>query len=115
MYSQENIRQRIGLIADGIPLMLESMTIHMTDPGKLLVTGWTRTIHFNNISKEKLFQELDDLKSSFSDLSKSFTELNDIIKGNDLTLEYQMVYDDSGKAGIRLCSEIEGKVNWYLE
>jgi hypothetical protein len=26
-----------------------------------------------------------------------------------------MAYDDSGKAGIELCSEIEGKVNWYID
>lgn len=115
MYSEENIRSRIWLVADGIPLKLDNMTIRTNDSGKLLVTGWTSTIHFKNISKERILHELDDLKSSFSDLSKSFTELTDIVKGNDLTIEYHMAYDDSGKTGIGLCSEIEGKLNWYID
>ena len=114
MYSDENIRKRIWLIADGIPLKLDNITVRTNDSGKLLVTGWTNTIHFNNISKENVLQELDDLKSSFSELSKKFPELNDIIKGNDLTIEYHMAYDDSGKVGIGLCSEVEGKLNWYI-
>lgn len=115
MYSDQNIRQRICLIADGIPLKLDNMTIRTNDSGKLLVTGWTSTINFNNISKENILQELVDLKSFFSGLSKSFTELNDIVKRNDLTIEYHMAYDDSGKAGTGLCSEVEGKLNWYID
>jgi hypothetical protein len=114
MYSDENIRKRIWLIADGIPLKLDNMTIQANDSGKLLVTGWTNTIYFNNISKENILEELNDLKSSFSGLSKSFVELNDLVKRNGLTIEYHMTYD-TGKAGIGLCSEIEGKLNWYID
>ena len=114
MYSDENIRKRIWLIADGIPLKLDNITVRTNDSGKLLVTGWTNTIHFNNISKENVLQELDDLKSSFSEISKKFPEFNDIIKGNDLIIEYHMAYDGSGKVGIGLCSKIEGKLNWYI-
>ena len=111
----EEVRKRIWLIADGVPLKLGNMTIRATDAGKLLVTGWTNTIHFENISKKKIAQELEELKTSFSELSKSFNELNDIVKLNDLTIEYHMAYDDSGKAGIGLCSEIGGTINWYVE
>ena len=115
MYSDETIRQRIWLIPDGIPLKLDNITIRTNDSGKLLVTSWTKTIDFNNISKEDILQELDDLKSSFSDLSNSFPELNDMVKGNDLTIEYHMAYDDAGKAGIGICSEIAGHINWYID
>lgn len=115
MYSDGNIKKGIWLIADGIPLKLDGMSIRINDSGKLLVTGWTNTIHFKNISKETILQELDALKSSFSDLSNSFPELKDIVKGNDLTIEYHIAYDDSGKAGIGLCSEIHGKINWYID
>ena len=115
MYSDENIRKRIWLIAEGIPLKLDNIFIRTNDSGKLLVTGWTNTINFNNIAKENILQELDDLKSSFSEIVEKFPELNDIVKGNDLTIEYHMSYNDSGKAGIGLCSEIEGKLNWYID
>jgi hypothetical protein len=110
----DDIRQRIWLIADGIPLKLDSMTIQTTDSNKLLVTGWTNTVNFENITKEKVLSEPRNLKSSFTDLTSSFSELNDIITGNELTVEFHIAYDDSGKVGIGLCSEINGNIKWYL-
>ena len=110
----EEIRNKIWRIADGIPFKLDNMTIRTTDLGKLLVTGWTNTINFKNIAKDKILQELEELKSSFSDLAKSFNELNSIVKSNNLIIEYHMAYDDAGKVGIGLCSELEGKINWHI-
>ena len=110
----DEVRKKIWRIADGIPFKLDNMTIRIADSGKLLVTGWTGIIDFKNISKDKILQELEELKSSFSDLSKSFNELNDMIASNNLTIEYHIAYDDAGKVGIGLCSELEGKVNWHI-
>ncbi len=115
MYSDETIRERIWLIAEGIPLKLDNMTIRTTDSGKLIVTGWIIAINFRNISKENVLEELDDLKTSFGTLLKEFPELNDVVRGNTLTIEYHIAYGDDGKAGIGLCSEIEGNINWYTE
>ena len=109
------IREQIWRIANGIPFRMNNMTIRTTDSGKLLVTGWTETMNFKNISKEQILQELEELKSSFANLSKSFNDLNDIVKRNHLTIEFHMAYDDAGKASIGLCSELEGKVNWYID
>ena len=72
-------------------------------------------MNYKNISKVKILQELQELKSSFLKLSKSFNDLNEIIKRNNLTIEYHMAYDDAGRAGIGLCSELEGKINWYID
>ncbi|MEP7323976.1 MAG: hypothetical protein ABI761_18755, partial [Saprospiraceae bacterium] len=93
---------------------LDNITIR-TDSGKLLIIGWTTTFNFKNISKGAILKELEELKSSFLNLSKTFIELNDIVKSNNLTIEYHISYDDGGKAGIGICSEIEGKINWYTE
>jgi hypothetical protein len=111
----KDIQERIWLIPDGIPLTLDDMTIRTTDSGKLLVTGWTSTIHFENITRGRILMELDDLKNSYSELSKSFNELNEIVSNNNLTIEYHMAYDDAGKVAIGLCSEIEGKLNWDID
>lgn len=112
--TKDDIKQRIWLITDGIPFKLDNMTIRTTDSNKLLVTGWTNTIHFENIRRENILTELKDLKNSFSDLTNSFNELNDIIENNRLTVEFHVAYDDSGKVGIGICSEIKGTLNWYL-
>lgn len=110
----DNITERIWLITDGIPLKMENMTIRTTDSNKLLVIGFTNTIYFKNISRESILKELHDLIDSFLKLSKSHNELNDIVEKNNLTIEYHVSYDDSGKVGIGLCSEINGKLDWYI-
>ena len=112
--STDEIRTKIWRIADGIPFKMGNMTIRTTDSEKLLVLGWTDVIYFENITKDKIIQEFGELKSSFSDLRESFSELDDIIKLNNLTVEFHMAYNDYGKVGIGLCSEIEGEINWYI-
>jgi hypothetical protein len=111
----KDIKERIWLIADGIPLKLDNMTIKTTDSGKLLVSGWTNTIHFENISRENVLVELASLKDSYAELLKAYNELNDIVRMNNLTIEFHMAYNDAGKVGIGLCSEIDGKLNWYID
>ena len=108
------LRERIWKIADGIPLRLENCTLKTNDSGKLLVIGWTDTMFFENISKDKVFQELNELKEDFKKLADSFPDLVTIIKSNDLTIEFHMQFDDNGKAGVGLCSEIDEQINWYI-
>jgi len=111
--SADEIRAKIWRIADGIPFNIGNMTIRTTDSGKLLVIGLTDVIYFENITKDKVIEEFDALKSSFSDLRESFSELDNIIKLNNLTVEFHMAYND-GKARVGLCSEIDGKINWHI-
>lgn len=113
--TRNDIIERIRLVTDGVPLKLDNFTIRTTSSGKLLITNRTNTINFENITKSKILQELDNLKKSYSELAKSFKELNDIVKNNSLTIEYHMVYDEAGKCRIGLCSEIDGKLDWYIE
>jgi hypothetical protein len=112
---QRDIKERIWLIADGIPLKLENMTIRATDSDKLLVTGWTNKIHFGNLSRKNVLCELESLKDSYAELSKTFNELNDIVKMNNLIIEFHIAYDDNRKVCIGICSEIDGKLNWYID
>ncbi len=112
--NESYIQDRIWRIADGVPLKLGNMTIRTTDSQKLLVTGWTSTIHFENINKSSVLPELENLKASFNDLTETYDDLNTIIAKNNLEVEFHMAYDDAGKAGIGLCSELKGELNWYL-
>ena len=108
------LKERIWRIADGIPLRLDNCTIKINDNGRLLVIGWTYTIYFENVTKDKVIQELNELKDNFKKLTDSFSDLVTIIKSNDLKIEFHMQFDDNGKAGIGLCSEIDGQINWYI-
>ncbi|MCF8296695.1 MAG: hypothetical protein K9J13_04045 [Saprospiraceae bacterium] len=112
--NEEQLKERIWRIADGVPFKLGNMTVRTSEADKLLVTGWTNTIHFENITKDSVMRELRELKESFSELTKTYEDMNSIITGNNLIVEFHMAYDDAGKVGIGLCSEIYGKLNWYL-
>jgi hypothetical protein len=90
------------------------MTVRTSETDKLLVTGWTKTVHFENIIKDSVLKELGELKDSFSELTKTYNDMKSIITGNNLIVEYHMAYDDAGKVGIGLCSEINGTLNWYI-
>lgn len=111
----DEIQKKIGRIADGIPFHLGNMTIRTTDSDKLMVTGWTNTIYFKNISREKIIIEIKELKQSFFELRSSFKELEDIIINNELQVEFHMAYDDAGKCSIGICSEINGELKWYID
>ena len=108
----EILRKKIWLIADGIPLKIENVIIRV-DAGKLLVTYWTQTYYLENVTKSNSLIELDDLKNYFSTLMLQFEELQSLIDLNNLKVEYHIAYD-TGKSGVGICSEIDGKLNWYL-
>jgi hypothetical protein len=108
------LTEKIWRIADGITLRLDNCTIRISDNGRRLVTGWTDTIYFENITKNKVIQELNELKDNFKTLSESLPDLVTLFDSNNLTIEFHMQFDDNGKAGIGLCSEIDGQINWYI-
>ncbi|PNQ72506.1 hypothetical protein C1T31_12020 [Hanstruepera neustonica] len=112
--NESHIQDRIWRIVDGVPLKLSNVTIKTTDSNKLLVTGWTNTVHYENIKKDSVLRELEELKATFNDLTERFVDLKTIIAKNNLVVEFHMAYDDAGKVGIELCSELNGKLNWYL-
>jgi hypothetical protein len=112
--NDRHLQERIWRIADGVPMKLGNMTIRTTGSDKLLVTGWINTIHFENIKKSSVLRELEELKVSFTDLTNTYDDLNTVINRNNLVVEFHMAYDDAGKVGIGLCSELNGELNWYL-
>ncbi|MCB9055868.1 MAG: hypothetical protein H6549_08365 [Chitinophagales bacterium] len=111
---KNQLTERIWKIADGVPLKLDNFTIKINDNGRLLVTGWTDTIYFENITKEKIIQELKELKDHYKKLADSFPDLVALINSNNLNIEFHLQFDDNGKASIGLCSEINGQINWYI-
>jgi hypothetical protein len=111
--NSKQLNQRIMLIPDGFPLILENMTVRVERTGKLLVFGWTQTHYLENISKDKILTELDNLKNDFSILLQQFAELRSLIELNNLKVEFHIDWNE-GKNGIGICSEIDGIINWYL-
>jgi len=112
--NKESIRTGIFYILDGRPLILPEMSIQISRSNNLIVTGWTRTIHMENINRNEVMVEVETLKNNFRKFMKEFPELTDIISMNRLSVEFHFCYDDYGKAGIGICSEIDGTINWYI-
>lgn len=110
----DNLREKIWRIADGIPLNLDNVTIRIDKAGKLLVTKWANNFYLENITRQIAFQELQEVKSFYLDLCKSFREIKEIVTNNDLKVEYHVAYD-TGKSGVGICSEIDGIIDYYIK
>jgi len=110
---KSGLEDKIWRIADGIPLKLGNMNIRMTDTGTLLVTWWTDTIYFENITKEYALKELRKLREMFLELQEEYNALNTIVEVNSLKIEYHVSYD-TGKGSVGICSDIDDVVHWYV-
>ncbi len=107
-----DIRQRILLIADGVPLKVGNITIKI-EAGKSIVTYWTETYHLKNVSEANSIIELGNLKKNFLLLIRQFEDLQNLIHLNDLKIEYYIAHD-TGKSAVYICEEIDGKFSWHL-
>ena len=113
MELSENLRNKIWRLPDGIPVNIGNMTIRLVD-NKMLVTGWTSSLFFQNVTRTKAYEELIALKSDFSQLRAKYNELAQIPDWNNLDTEYHIAYDDGGKGAVGICSEINGELHWYI-
>lgn len=111
--NKDNLENAISRLPDGIPFKYGNITIRITG-STLMVTSWTNTIHYKNITKKNVETELTNLKTTYYDLANTYDELDDIVERNNLIIEFHVAYDDAGKGGIGLCSEINDVINWYI-
>lgn len=79
-----------------------------------MVTRWTSVFYLENITRSIAFQELQEAKSFYLELCESFQELKEIVTANNLMVEYHVAYNDMGKAGVGVCSEIDGTIDYYI-
>jgi hypothetical protein len=79
----------------------------------LVVTGWSKYSNFTNLTKKNSIQELEEIKSLFSEMLNSSADLKKFAEKK--CIEYVLSFDDYGKASIDICSENNGVLKWQIE
>jgi hypothetical protein len=77
------------------------------------VTGWSNYNIFNNLTKTESLKEVGEVKELFKKMIEHFPDLKKIIKNKDIN--YNLVFDDSGKGSIGICSEKKGVLFWEID
>lgn len=110
MQVQSRTKATKEIIEQGQPFRVNNLLLSKLDSGSLTVTGWTQYIHLESLTEDYALKELAAIKQEFKDLVLSSDEWEQFVQ--DKAIEYNLAFDDYGKAGIGICKEKEGKITW---
>lgn len=111
---ESHIKERIRIIPDGAPLHFKNSNLTIRkEENTLLAIRWISS-NYSLITKERVLEELELLKNAYKVITTNFKDLEILLRNNGYDLEYQVMYDDYGKAGILLCSEANGNLKINL-
>jgi|GEM_PF-1182252 len=107
------IDMEMEFLREGKPSQLGVLRFELESPGHLKVIGWSQYVNFSNITRRIALQELEEVKTAFYEMIEELPELKEF--SSDKKLDFNLWYDDSGKASVRICSEKDGNVSWASE
>ena len=110
---KDRIRTAVDFLKDGQSFKLGDLTLGITDNGDVYVTGWTQYINIENLTRDIALYELKEIKELFERMTHHSPELKRFTV--DRVVKYNLAYDDSGKVGIGICEEVNGKLTWIMD
>ena len=110
---EERMKGALILLKAGKFFNVGGLKLSAEKKGVIEVTGWSRYSIFNNLTKTKCLKELKEIKELFGKIVNHSIELKEFI--NVKEIEYNLAFDDSGKASIGICSEKRGILVWQTE
>lgn len=106
------IKNAIILLEEGHPYKVGELILHCQNSNQISITGWSQKTNIKYLTIENAQNELKEIKEVFTRMSLDSVQLFDFLKGREL--EYYLCFDDYGKAGIEICSEINGITEWKI-
>jgi hypothetical protein len=113
MIMEKKIEVAIELLKEGKSFFIDNIRLSINELNNIQVAGWSNVTIFKNLSKKESLKELVEVKNLFSQMCESSIELKNFIKGKDI--EYELYFDDYGKTSIKICSEKNNEVIWFLK
>jgi hypothetical protein len=106
------IKNAIILLKEGHPLNVGELTFGSKDNNHFSISGWSIKNNLEDITRDSVLKELNEIKELFSKMVRVSTELSDFIKGKQI--EYYLGYD-YGMGSIGICKEINGQIKWEID
>ena len=108
----DRIKSSLILLTEGNSFKVGDLTFGCKNKKIFSVTGWATTNNLETLTKHKALTELNEIKFLFARMVNASLELSEFIK--DKQIDYYLGYDDNGKCGIGICSEIDRQINWEI-
>ncbi|MCF8257431.1 MAG: hypothetical protein K9J06_07760 [Flavobacteriales bacterium] len=113
MTDLKRISTAVEFLKDEQSFTVGSLTLGQNEDGSIYVNGWTRFNDLRNVTRSTATEELNETKEIYNRMREASSSLNEFSEGK--ATEFNLVYSDSGKCGIPICSEKNGKLVWLLE
>ena len=110
---ENRIKAALEFLKDGQCFTVGDLRLGIDSNNYLVVSGWSQYSNFINLTKKNSLQEFKEIKSLFSEMLDSSTELKKFCEKR--CIEYVLSFDDYGKASIDICSEKNGVLKWQIE
>lgn len=106
------IKIAIEFLKDYQSFSVGNLRLSINELGDIEVTGWSQYTSLHNLTKIKALEELEQIKSLFTEMLSASSELIKFIEGR--SIKYNLWFDDYGKASITICSERNNIVHWEI-
>lgn len=110
---ENRIKTALEFLKDGQSFSVGDLRLGIDSYNCLVVTGWSQYLNLTNLTKKNSLQELQEIKSLFSEMLDSSAELKKFAEKR--CIEYVLSFDDYGKASIDICTEKNGILKWQIE
>jgi hypothetical protein len=108
----ERINIAIEKLKDGHSFTLDDLRLEI-QANSIIVIGWSKYSNLENLTKHHALKELREIKKSYTRLLEVSSELRNFLV--DKIPEYNLYFDDYGKASIIICSMKNEIVKWEME
>ena len=109
----ERIKTALAFLKDGQSFSVGELRLGAEKYGVLEVIGWSRYLHFVQLTKNQCIRELEEMKEQFYGMLDVSPELMAFTL--DKSIRFTLCFNDCGKGSIELCSETEKQLTWKAD
>ena len=110
----QRIKVAASLVKDGKAISIDNLLLSedKDDPNMLVVTGWTKAISIERITKKSSLAELNQIKQYYKEMLAVCPDLLEISGKKQIKF---ILGFDYGMGAILICSETKGNIFWHLD
>jgi hypothetical protein len=108
---EQRLLDAVSVLKAGGTIRLGDVRLGVGEAGGLTVTGWTRFLNLENVTKSSALSELIEIKAIFESMRAMCSELAAFADPKKVT--YFLGFD-YGNGAIGICKEVDGAVIWEM-
>jgi hypothetical protein len=109
---QDRMDIAIEFMKEGKAFRVGDLRLGANNSNDIEVAGWSNYSSLKNITKPIAKNELEDIKTLFSEMLNESSKLRKFVDGKNI--KFVLSYDDGGKGSIEICTEENGDLKWIM-